>query len=259
MSEPTDRELQAYAERLARFRALSAPAAMRRDLRGALLAAPVAATASADTAWTGRSSSRTSWLMRLRPVLAVLVVFAILAGGAGTAAAGSLPGDAAFGLKRAVEDVQVAIAPDDTARIDLLVAQTDRRLVELEALASRRSSAVGAATDEYVAALDRLERMLATVSAEPATSVRDAAIERAQTVASAHLARLETLAGTLPQAAQQGIQRAIDAGKGIGTVETPRPSRSPEPGRPSEAPGAPGGGRPGGPSSRPTPPTPTHR
>lgn len=259
MNEPTDRELQEYAAHLARFRALTAPAAMRRDLRGALLAAPVAATASAGTAWTMRADLRTTWLMRLRPVLAVLVVFAILAGGAGTAAAGSLPGDAAFGLKRAVEDVQVATAPDDTARLDLLVAQTDRRLGELETLASRGSSAVGVATDEYVAALARVARMLATVSAEPATSARDTAIARTQTAAAAHVARLEILAGRLPDAAQQGIQRAIDAGKGIGTGETPRPSGPSEPGKPNETPSTPGGGRSNAPSSRPTPPTPTRR
>lgn len=259
MSEPTDRDLQEYAERLARFRALSAPSAMRRDLRGALLAAPVTATAPAGTAWAMRTSPRTSWIGWLRPLLAVIVVFAILAGGAGAAAAGSLPGDAAFGLKRAVEDVQVAIAPDDTARLNLLTAQTERRLDELESLASRGASAVGVATDEYVAALARLEGMLAIVSSEPATSVRDAAIERAQTAAAAHVARLETLAGTLPDSAQQGIQRAIDTGRGIGTHATPEPSRPSEPGKPSDLPTAPGGGRSNAPSSRPTAPTPTRR
>lgn len=258
MSEPMDRELEEYAERLARFRTISAPPTMRRDLRGALLAAPVTATAPAGTAWTMRLAPRTSWLVRLRPVLAVLVVLAVLAGGAGTAAAGSLPGDPAFGLKRAVEDVQVAVAPDDTARLELLITQTERRLDELEALASRRSSAVGVATDEYVAALARVEQMLATVSTEPATSARDAAIDRARTAAAAHVARLESLAGTLPDAAQPGIQRAIDAGNGIGSRETVPPGRPSESGKPSELPSAPGGGRSNAPSPRPTPPTP-HR
>ena len=253
MSEPTDRELQDLESRLAQFRSITAPASLRRDLRGALLAAPYVPAPSRDHAWTAR----------LRPVLAVIVVFAILAGGAGSAAAGSLPGDAAFGLKRAVEDVQVAFAPDDTARLDLLVAQSGRRLDELETLASRNSNAVGVATDEYTLALARLEQMLATVSSEDETSARDAAIDRAEAAVAAHIVRLQALAKKLPDAAQQGIERAIEAGKGngVGPDKSPRPSKSNEPGKPSDAPGG-GPDSPGGRSNdnpRPTPPTPSHR
>lgn len=250
MSEPTERDLQEYAERLARFRSIEAPASLRRDLRGAILAAPYVPARRRDNAWT----------MRLRPVLAVLVSFALLAGGAGSAAAGSLPGDTAFGLKRAVEDVQVAIAPDDTARLDLLVALTGRRLDELETLVSQRSGAVGVGTAEYADALARVQQMLTTLANEPATSQRDAAIERAEVAVAAHVVRLEALATKLPEAAQQGIERAIDAGKGIGAEKTERPAKSSEPGKPSDVPGgAPASpGRPSG-TSRPTPPAPSHR
>lgn len=251
MSEPTERELQEYAERLARFRSVAAPATLRRDLRGAILAAPYAPAPSRGTAWT----------LRLRPVLAVLVVFAILAGGAGSAAAGSLPGDAAFGLKRAVEDVQVSLASSDTARLDLLVAQSDRRLDELETLAARGSSAVGVGTDEYNAALARVQQMLATLSSEPETSQADAAISHARAAIAAHVARLEALATKLPETAQQGIQRAIESGKGVGADKTDHPSKPSEPGKPSNAPGG-GPSSPGGrptETARPTPPAPSHR
>lgn len=254
MNEPTERELQEYAERLARLRSITAPASLRRDLRGAILAAPYAPARRRDTAWT----------MRLRPVLAVLVVFAVLAGGAGSAAAGSLPGDAAFGLKRAVEEVQVTLAPSDTARLDLLVAQSGRRLDELETLVSRGSGAVALGTEEYTAALARVKQMLATVANEPATSERDAAVARAQAAVAAHVARLEALAPKLPDSARQGIERAIEAGHGIGPDVGPRksahPSVSPRPGKPSDVPG----GAPSSPGSRPSgthptrPPTPTH-
>src|SRR5512135_1529228 len=250
MSEPTERELQQYAERLAQLRSITAPASLRRDIRGAILAAPYVPAKSRDNAWT----------MRLRPVLAVLVVFAILAGGAGSAAAGSLPGDAAFGLKRAVEEMQVTLAPSDTARLDLLVAQSGRRLDELEMLVSRGSSAVGVGTDEYTSALARVKQLLATLANEPATSERAAAIARAQANVAAHVARLESLAPKLPDAAQQGIQRAIEAGKGIGPEKTDRPSKPSEPGKPSDVPGgAPSSpGRPN--ETHPTPPpAPSHR
>lgn len=252
MSEPTERELQQYAERLAQLRSITAPAALRRDIRGAILAATYVPAKSRDNAWT----------MRLRPVLAVLVVFAILAGGAGSAAAGSLPGDAAFGLKRAVEDVQVSLAPSDTARLDLLVAQSGRRLEDLETLVTRNSSALSAGTAEYASALARVAQMLATLSNEPQTSQRDAAIERAQAAIAAHVARLEALAPKLPDAAQQGIQRAIEAGKGIGPDKdkTDHPSKPSDPGKPNDVPGgAPASpGRPNE-TSRPTPPAPSHR
>lgn len=250
MSDQNERELEEFGRQLARLRAVSAPAALRRDVRGALLAAPVTFAAPRPG---------TAWLMRLRPALAIVFVLAILAGGAGTAAAGSLPGDAAFGLKRAVEDAQVAISRDDTTRLDLLVAQTDRRLSELETIASRGAGEVAAATDEYVAALGRLERMLAAVAAQPVTQARNAAMERARDAAAAHVARLESLAGTLPRAAQQGIQRAIEAGQGIRDDRTGRPSKSPEPARPSDAPAGATSvpGHNGEVPSR--PPTPTHR
>src|SRR4029077_9890757 len=97
---------------------VTAPVALRRQLRWSMLAAPVNLRREAST-W--------SRLGALRPALAAVLVIALLAAGGGSAAASSLPGDPAFALKRAVEDVQVALAPDDASRLDTLVTQSDRR------------------------------------------------------------------------------------------------------------------------------------
>ncbi len=251
-----DRDLQSFADELGRLRAVGAPAALRRDLRGALLAAPFAP----------QPHRRASWLGSLRPLLAAVIVLAVLVGTAGSAAAGSLPGDPAFVLKRVVEDAQVALSPSDESRLDLLVAQADRRLTDLETVAARHAAALTVASEEYVAALARLDRMIATVSAEPTTSSRAAALERAAAAAAAHLDRLRALADTLPAEAQPGIQRAIDAGARIRARDerqVPQPSARPSAqpshpgGVPSAAPGASTDVRPGEPP-HPTPPAPSH-
>ncbi len=70
----------------------------RRELRARLMqqAAVTLVPKRRDTAWT-------SWL---RPAFAAGLAALVLIVGAGSAAANSLPGDATFGLKRAIEEVR---------------------------------------------------------------------------------------------------------------------------------------------------------
>jgi hypothetical protein len=152
-----------------------------------------------------------SRVLALRPALAAILVLVLLAAaGGGAAAATSLPGDPAFTLKRAAEEVQVALTSGEVVRLNTLVTQSDRRLVDLETLAARRSSAVTAGTEEYAAAVTRVDTELSRVAALPPSSQRDAALARASAASAAHLARLQALAARLPDAAQRGIQRAIE-------------------------------------------------
>jgi uncharacterized protein DUF5667 len=248
-----DRDLDTLVQDLTRFRAVAAPSALRARVRAEIMTAPVTA-----------SAPRRSWLSALRPIVAATLVVAVLAAAGGSAAAGSLPGDPAFGIKRAVEDVQVAVTIDDTARLDVLTTQLDRRLGELEAVVAQRPSAVGVAIAEYEAALARVERQLAVVAGQASTPARDAAVARATAAAEDHIARLRALEGTLPAAAQAGIERAIDAqerihGNDRGPASPQAPTASPgEPSssfRPGAAPGgAPGAGQSGMPTVRPTTP-----
>jgi hypothetical protein len=199
----SERSLLEFGRSLSRYGAVAPRPEFRARLRASLLAAPVV-LASRPSLW--------GWSFALRPAIVAFLVLTLLAaaGGGAAAAASSLPGDPAFALRRAVEDVQVALAPDELARAEALVAQSDRRLADLETLSTRRSSAVAVATEEYLAALARLEASLARVASLPATSRRDAALDRAETTSADHLARLEALAERLPDAAQHGIQRAIE-------------------------------------------------
>ena len=205
MTGPDDREqseLRDFGRGLSRYAAFRAPPVMRARVRASLLAAPVALAPSRP------SAARRTWLSALRPGIAALVVLALVAAGTASAAASSLPGEPAFGLKRAVEEIQVALATDNAVRLNVLVAQADLRLVDLETTAARRPSALVVATDEYLAAVERVEAMLTRVAAEPIATARATALVRAATASADHLARLETLAARLPSSAQLGIQRA---------------------------------------------------
>jgi len=250
-SELNERELGEFSDDLARRTRVTPSATFRTQLRASLLAAPVSPRHQAS-AW--------SRLGALRPALAAVLVIALLGASGGSAAASSLPGDPAFALKRAVEDVQVALAPDDAARLDSLVTQSDRRLADLQTAAAIRMTAIAPATDEYLAAVARMDSALSTVLAEPATPARDAAIGRAMVASGDHIAMLQTLATRLPAAAQHGIERAIEAqqavhgksGNGPGRPASPGDGNGNAPGRPSGLPIPSGrGGAPSGVPGRP--------
>lgn len=152
-----------------------------------------------DTAWT-------AWL---RPALAVGLVALVLVAGAGSAAAGSVPGDPAFGLKRAVEEVRVALTFDDVERVRLLAEIADQRLSELERVASRDDKAP-TASEEYALAVTRFRDAVdALQQAAPedksvlAQDVADAAREKHEII-------LERLRDRLPERAKDSVDRALE-------------------------------------------------
>ena len=242
MSGPTERELLEFGERLSHYAKVAPRREFREELRSYLLTAPVTVESPR------RSPVGWSRVFALRPALAAILVLVLLAAaGGGAAAATSLPGDPAFALKRAVEDVQVTLATDDVARLNTLVTQSDRRLADLETLASRRSAAVGTGTDEYAAAVTRIDEAVSRVVALPATSEREAALARASAASTDHLARLQALAARLPDAAQRGIQRAIEVQQRVHGKSDVAPGRSGTPITPTPVRGGPPGGVPGRP------------
>ncbi|MEP6693278.1 MAG: DUF5667 domain-containing protein [Chloroflexota bacterium] len=173
----------------------------RRELRARLMreAAVTLTPKRRDTAWT-------SWL---RPAMAVGLAALVLIAGAGSAAAGSVPGDATFGLKRAIEEVRVALTFDEVARVKLLAEIADQRLAELEQVASRDDKAP-TASDEYAAAVtrfraavDALQQAAPEDKSEAAQNVADAAREKHEIV-------LEQLKARLSDRAKQSVERAIE-------------------------------------------------
>jgi len=242
MSRPTERELLEFGERLSHYAKVAPRPEFREELRSYLLTAPVTVESPR------RSPVGWSRVFVLRPGLAAILVLVLLAAaGGGAAAATSLPGDPAFALKRAVEDVQVTLATDDVARLNTLVTQSDRRLADLETLVSRRSAAVGTGTDEYAAAVTRIDEAVSRIVALPATSEREAALARASAASTDHLARLQALAARLPDAAQRGIQRAIEVQQRVHGKSDVAPGRGGTPLTPTPVRGGPPSGVPGRP------------
>jgi hypothetical protein len=152
-----------------------------------------------DTAWT-------AWL---RPAFAVGLAALVLVAGAGSAAAGSVPGDPAFGLKRAIEEVRVALTFDDVERVRLLAEITDQRLSELEKVATRDDKA-STASEEYALAVTRFRDAVDTLQAAApedksvlAQDVADAAREKHEII-------LEHLRDRLPEKAKVSVDRALE-------------------------------------------------
>ena len=174
----------------------------RRELRARLMreAAVTLTGKRRDTAWT-------AWL---RPALAVGIAALVLIAGATSAAAGSVPGDPAFGLKRAIEEVRVALTFDDVERVRVLADIADQRLSELAQVASRDDKAPTASA-EYAEAVTRFREAVDTLQqAAPedksalAQDVADAAREKHEIV-------LEQLKDRLSEKAKDSVDRALGA------------------------------------------------
>lgn len=205
----------------------------RKELRARLMQqAPIYLTPRRDNAWTS--------LLRggfLRPAMAIGLTAAVLIAGAGTAAAGSLPGDPAFGLKKAFEELQVTLTFDDVKRVELLGQIADRRLDELQKVAERDDKAPTAsqefadAVTKFRAAVDAVQ---AAAPADKSTAVQDL-VDAARDKHEAVLDQVQEKVGS--DKAKDAIERAKDEekkdtegeknrGKGNDT-KTPRPSRTP--------------------------------
>jgi hypothetical protein len=199
----------------------------RRELRAHLMreAAITLTPKRRDTAWT-------SWL---RPAFAAGLAALVLVIGAGSAAAGSVPGDVTFGLKRAIEEVRVALTFDEVERVRVLAEITDQRLSELERVAARDDKAP-TASEEYAlavtrfrAAVDALQQAAPEDKSELAQDVADLAREKHEVI-------LEQLKARLSEKAKESVDRA--------TVEeqrdTPQTTKDKDKKDKGEAPGAPG-------------------
>jgi len=223
---------------------------MRADARKRLRARLMSeAVLLAEERRARRASPLAWWVARLRPV-AVVAAFALaLIGGTGVAAAASLPGDPAYPIKRAAEVVELALARSDEQRVQVLAAQTQRRLDELSRAAATRVDKAPTASTEYEAAVERFADAVQELrAAEP--SEKHEQVEKV--VEAAHdkqVQVLEELKDRVPESAQRGIERAIEKheelaappGKGgerpTRPTASPRAAETPRGGRPSVSPG----------------------
>ena len=201
----------------------------KRALRSQLMAQATTTLVRRETIWI--RFQRAS----LRPAAAFAAVVLVLVAGTGKAAADSLPGDAVFGLKTAVEQLQLALAFDDTSRLGLLSDDADHRLAELSRALSARPLAAPTATKEYAAAVARLTAAVDLLRGSPGTSAdkRAAAQDIVDAAHRKHEAVLDELQKTAPASAQDGLERARDEADKLHASD--RPARTTEPSERPEA------------------------
>jgi uncharacterized protein DUF5667 len=146
----------------------------------------------------------------LRPALAAAAILVLVLAGATTAAASSLPGDALYAVKRAGEDVRLALTFDDVARMHLLSELTDRRLEELSEIAKRRPSSAPTATQEYAEAVDEFAKALDVLRDADSEDKRRFAQALADAARAKHKLVLDALKDRLSGEDQSDVQKVID-------------------------------------------------
>jgi len=185
----------------------------RRELRARLMreAAVALVPKRRDTAWTAwlRPLRRdTAWTAWLRPVSVAGLAALVLVIGAGSAAAGSVPGDVTFGLKRAIEEVRVALTFDEVERVRVLSEIADERLSELERVASHDDKAP-TASEAYADAVTRFRAAVdALQNAAPEEDKSDLAQDVADAAREKHEMVLEYLRERLSERAKGSVDRA---------------------------------------------------
>lgn len=197
--------------------------AFKRALRAQLMAQAPSVLARRETAW---SSLRRGWL---KPAMAMGALVLILLGGTTKAAADSLPGDLTFGLKVAAEQLQLALALDDSTRLRVLSEHADHRLAELARAISIRSDAAPTANAEYAAAVARFTAAVDALRGQPGASEdkRTAAEDVVDAAHEKHEAVLDALEKAVPTAGQEGVERAREEADKLHPSD--RPALTPQP------------------------------
>jgi hypothetical protein len=195
----------------------------KRALRAQLMAQAGTTLVRRETVWT---RFQRGWM---RPSLALAAIALLLIAGTGKAAADSLPGDAAFALKRAAEQVQLVFAIDDTTRLRLLAEQADHRLAELtESIAARRPAVV-VAQREYASAVAQLTRKVDDLRSQKGVSDdrKNAAEDLVDDVHLKHSAVLQELKNQGSADDQGDIDQAKDESDKLHASD--RPARTADP------------------------------
>jgi len=185
----------------------------------------------------------------LRPLVTVaatlIVVLAlVLAGGGGMvyASTDSLPGSPLYGVKRATEQVQLFLTPAGTGRAELHLKFAQRRLEEVQALAEIKVQV----DEEALAAIaEETELALAETEKAPAQD-KPALLDKLVSLTERQQAVLKRIQAEAPQAAQTGLNRALEAsqrgherarealekekpGRDVKPTKPPIPTKTPKP------------------------------
>ena len=164
-----------------------------------------------------------SWLFNLgqsralafRFAVVLVLVVCLFAGGTGVAFASqnTLPGDSLYGVKIGLEDLTLALAPDQIHSAMLNMQYADRRLVEIQTLQLHgRLDLVAPALLNYQRHVGQATQVMARVlQQDPAQGIQVASI--VQEKVASQLAALNNLAQTSPGQDQKDIVLAQNAAK----------------------------------------------
>jgi hypothetical protein len=191
------RELVQVAQLVQRSLPVQPTDAFRRDARERL-------QARIGAAQPKRRQLRWWW----QSAAAGLVGLSLLAYGTTTVAAGSLPGEPLYGVKRATEFVALERVRDDVGRARVLVDQAGIRLDECSRLSSAgQTDAAMAAAEQYVATLREATALMLAARPKPDQQ----ALDQFARVVGGQQQQLQLLAGTAPEVLRPSLESASNA------------------------------------------------
>lgn len=133
------------------------------------------------------------------------IVLVMGAGSAVAASASSLPGDALYGVKKAVERISLAMHRDPVGRVALHLQFAATRLSEVKAVLATGGDP-SEAVDGLTAALDDAEQEALHAIGKDSGAL----LAHVEEMISKHIATLTEVLGRVPDQAKDAIQRAID-------------------------------------------------
>jgi hypothetical protein len=164
---------------------------------------------------------------RLRPVLlaaaGVAASLALLAGGVSAASSTSLPGEPLYGVKTAIERIQLTLPADPATRARLQVQFADRRLGEAQRLAQQGR------VPEAVGLVDQYTTTIAAADVSAATGVQQRQTDQQlQTLATA----LSAAGHTQAAASVERARHTFDTQMAARQLPPAQAQQSPAPGQP---------------------------
>jgi hypothetical protein len=142
-------------------------------------------------------------------ILGLIMIFGLLGSGYGVinASGEALPGDALYGIKRAVEETRLALTWSAAGDVDLLMQFADKRLEEMNiAFSAGLDSTAELALMEYEGMLARL----LDLADDESLQNEQETVEKIHNGIAHHEEVLKAVLEEAPAAAQAGIERALE-------------------------------------------------
>ncbi len=144
--------------------------------------------------------------LRLVRALAVLIILVVLGSSAVVASAQSLPNEVLYPVKIAIEQVRLALSPDQLTRGELSLNFADERLNEVQRLIDRGEGTKAAGTLDAFA--EQIQSAAELVHGSPSSAERETLLVRLQISIDRSDEMLVNSEGQLPSSARPAIQRA---------------------------------------------------